>query len=165
MKPDHIRAQDAAYAEAVADARYLLRRAFRLIDEEARKVGLGALEHQLIVQLRGAASLTYSVSDLAVRLDVQLNLVSRIATELEKRNLVVRERSASDGRVTLVRATPEAVNLARRVAERIRPHFDNLQAEFSLERRKRALEIWAQNFGIPVVIPEEEGMHKHARRK
>src|ERR1700722_6414989 len=57
---------------AIADARFLMRRAFRMIDDEARKIGLDPLAHQLLVQLRGAPALTHTVSELAVRLDIPL---------------------------------------------------------------------------------------------
>jgi DNA-binding MarR family transcriptional regulator len=154
MTFDGTKSAESVYAVAVADARYLLRRAFRLIDEEARKLGVDALEHQLLVQLRGAPELVCSVSDLAFRLDVQLGFISRLAKELEKRQLVCRERSAKDGRVTLVRATVKGERLARRIADNIRPRFEELRQELSPERRIQALKIWAQNFGVEVIIPD-----------
>jgi DNA-binding MarR family transcriptional regulator len=141
---------DDAYQAAVADARFLMRRAFRMIDEEARKVGLDPLENQLLVQLRGAPALTRSVSDLASRLDVALGLVSRLAKELERRKLVFRKQSPDDGRVTLVCALAKGENLAIAVAENVQARFKTLQDEFSEEHRRAALQVWANNFGVGI---------------
>jgi DNA-binding MarR family transcriptional regulator len=133
---------------AVADARYLLRRAFRIIDEEARNAGLEPLEHQLIVQLRGVPTLTLTVTELASRLDIQLGLVSRLTRRLEERGFAIRSRSSEDLRVTLITATEKAIDLAKIVAERIRPRYLVLQNELPFERRKAAVAIWAGIFGV-----------------
>lgn len=140
------------YAEAVADARYLMRRAFRMIDEEARRLGLDPLENQLLVQLRGAPELTRTVTELAARLDIPLALVSRLALQLEKRAVVVRARSPDDGRVTLVRATPGGRQLIQQVAEQARQRFLALRDELSDERRQAALDVWANNLGVETAV-------------
>lgn len=133
---------------AVADARFLMRRAFRMIDEEARKHGLDPLANQLMVQLRGAPGRTRTVSELAVRLDIPLNLASRLARDLDRRGLVDRLTSPDDGRVRLVRATDEGIDLARRIGDRSRLRFIELQDGFSEEQRREALLVWARNFGV-----------------
>jgi DNA-binding MarR family transcriptional regulator len=138
------------YPAAVADARYLMRRAFRMIDEEARKLGLDPLENQMLVQLRGASKLTRSVSELSLRLDIPLGLVSRIARQLESRDLLARERSPDDGRVTLVRATSKGRKLVRNVALKARRRFMALREELNDERRRAALHVWANNFGVQI---------------
>jgi DNA-binding MarR family transcriptional regulator len=133
---------------AIADARFLMRRAFRMIDDEARKLGLDPLAHQLLVQLRGAPALTHTVSELAVRLDIPLNLASRLATDLDRRGLVERLQSPDDGRVRLIRATDEGVDLARQVGDRARVRFTELQHGFSARQRRAALQVWAGNLGV-----------------
>lgn len=133
---------------AIADSRYYIRRAFRIIDDEARKAGLDPLECQALVQLVGTPDATRSVTDLAQRLDVPRGLVSRIAKALEERGLVTRTQSSEDGRVTLVTTTLEGRELVRSVDAAAQPRFEELQREMSAERRHEALRIWAGNFGF-----------------
>jgi DNA-binding MarR family transcriptional regulator len=137
---------------AVADARFLLRRAFRIVDEEARRSGLDPLDNQLLVQLRGAPELTHSVSELAMRLDVPLNLISRLSRELERRGYVERLSSTRDRRVTLVRATSAGIDIAREIGDRSRERFGSLREVLSEERRVAALEVWVRNFGIEMPL-------------
>ena len=138
---------------AVADSRFLLRRAFRIIDDEARRSGLDPLDNQLLVQLRGAPDMTHSVSELAMRLDVPLNLVSRLSRELERRGYVDRLSSTRDRRVTLVRATQAGLDVASEIGARARERFSTLRDVLSEERRIAALEVWVRNFGIEMPLP------------
>ena|ERR1700742_4474917 len=138
---------------AVADARFLLRRAFRIIDDEARHSGLDPLANQLLVQLRGAPEMTHSVSELAMRLDIPLNLVSRLTRDLERPGYVERLSSVRDRRVTLVRATAAGADIARDIGDRARDRFSSLQNVLSEERRAAALQVWARNFGVEVPHP------------
>jgi DNA-binding MarR family transcriptional regulator len=137
---------------AVADARFLMRRAFRIVDEEARRAGLDPLANQLLVQLRGAPDMTHTVSELAVRLDVPLNLVSRLVRGLEGQGYVERLSSARDRRVTLVRATAAGEDIAREVGDRARVRFAGLQDVLSEERRTAALRVWMRNFGVEMPL-------------
>ena len=70
--------EESQYA-AVADGRYLIRRAFRIIDQEARRMGTDPLAFQALVQLAGVRSATRTVTDLSVRLDIPRGLASRLA--------------------------------------------------------------------------------------
>jgi DNA-binding MarR family transcriptional regulator len=137
---------------AVADARFLMRRAFRIVDEEARRAGLDPLANQLLVQLRGAPDMTHTVSELAMRLDVPLNLISRLVRGLEGQGYVERLGSARDRRVTLVRATAAGEDIAREIGDRARVRFATLQDVLSEERRTAALLVWMRNFGVEMPL-------------
>ena len=91
------------------------------------------------------------MSELAVRLDVPLNLASRLARELDHRGLVERLQSPDDGRVRLVRATDEGIDLARQIGDRSRVRFIELQDSFTEEQRRSALLVWARNFGVKLL--------------
>jgi len=149
--------EEAQYA-AVADGRYLIRRAFRIIDQEARKVGLDPLAFQALVQLAGAESATRTVSDLAVRLDVPRGLASRLATDLEGLALVDRLRSPDDKRVTLVRATSAGLDTVEHVFKRCLHSLTALQDEMTYEKRAAVLRNWARNFAVTDVIVPPEGI-------
>lgn len=137
-----------ARAIAIADARYYLRRAFRLIDEEARQVGLGPLECQLLVQLRGAPDGQLSVGELSRRVDVNQDHTSRLVRDLSGRGLVTKHRSEEDRRVTFVGVTEAGLHLVNLVDDRAQDGFTRLQNEFAPEQRRLALEVWARNLGV-----------------
>jgi DNA-binding MarR family transcriptional regulator len=137
-----------AHLAAVADSRYLMRRAFRMVDEEARKAGLDPLASQALGQIVGTPRRTRSITELATRLDVPLGLVSRLARQLEDRGLVVRAQSPDDGRVTLVSATPEGEEVAQGINDVLQSRFQALREVLSYEERVAALDVWAGNFGV-----------------
>lgn len=139
---------------AVADGRYLIRRAFRIIDQQARKRGLDPLAFQALVQLAGAESATRTVTDLAVRLDIPRGLASRLATDLEGLTLVDRLRSPDDKRVTLVRATSAGLDTVDQVFERCLHSLTALQDEMTHEKRAAVIRNWARNFAVTdIVLP------------
>jgi DNA-binding MarR family transcriptional regulator len=147
--------EEAQYA-AVADGRYLIRRAFRIIDQEARKKGLDPLAFQALVQLAGVGSATRTVTELAVRLDVPRGLASRLATDLEGLALVDRLRSPDDGRVTLVRATSAGLDMVDYVFARCLHSLTALQDEMTYEKRAAVLRNWARNFAVTdILVPPE----------
>lgn len=139
---------DLSRETAIADARYFLRRAFRLIDEEARRAGLDPLECQLLVQLRGAPEEFLSVGELSRRLDVTNDLTSRLVRGLQQRGLTRKHRSEIDRRVTFVAVTAEGIQLVNSIDDRSQIGFERLQREFAPNQRRRALEVWAKNFGV-----------------
>nr|ACL11826.1 possible regulatory protein, MarR [Mycolicibacterium brisbanense] len=142
---------------AIADARYYLRRAFRIIDEEARRAGLDPLECQLLVQLRGAPDGRLSVGELSRRLDVTQDLASRLVRRLDSRGLTSKQRSETDRRVIQVMATPEGLDLIDTVDTRSQLGFARIQQEFPAERRRRAIEIWAANLGVTIDADPRDG--------
>jgi DNA-binding MarR family transcriptional regulator len=149
--------EESQYA-AVADGRYLIRRAFRIIDQEARKMGVDPLAFQALVQLAGVGTATRSVTDLAVRLDIPRGLASRLATDLEGLALVDRLRSPDDKRVTLVRATSAGLDMVDHVFVRCLRSLTALQDEMPYEKRAAVLRNWARNFAITDVIMPPEGI-------
>ncbi|HME49164.1 MarR family winged helix-turn-helix transcriptional regulator [Mycobacterium sp.] len=139
---------------AVADARYLMRRAFRIIDNEARRIGLDPLAFQALVQLMGAPTRSRTVGELATRLDVPAGLVSRLLGDLERLGHVRRLPSPEDGRVKLVRATASAEDLVFTVYARVRTRFHGLRDDLDDDRRREALQVWADNFGVSLAGAE-----------
>jgi DNA-binding MarR family transcriptional regulator len=144
VAPEYTDAQLAA----VADARYLMRRAFRIIDAEARRIGLDPLAFQALVQLMGAPTRSRTVGELATRLDVPAGLVSRLLGDLEQLDYIWRMPSPEDGRVKLVQATPQAKDLVFTVYARVRTKFQDLRDDLDEDRRRAALQNWADNFGV-----------------
>jgi DNA-binding MarR family transcriptional regulator len=150
VAPEYTEAQLAA----VADGRYLFRRAFRIIDAEARRAGLDPLAFQALVQLIGAPTRTRTVGELATRLDVPAGLVSRLLGDLEGLGYIGRLPSPEDGRVKLVRATATAEDLVVAVYARVRTKFQDLRDDLDDDRRREALQVWADNFGVSLAGAE-----------
>jgi DNA-binding MarR family transcriptional regulator len=147
---------DDAHLEAVANGRYLMRRAFRIIDQEARRTGVDPLAFQALVQLAGLPSRTRTVSDLAVRLDVPRGLASRLASSLEEVGLVQRIRSPGDKRVTLVQVTDEGMETVQAVFGACRRALEVLQDDLEYDKRAAALRQWARNFAVEGVLARPE---------
>jgi DNA-binding MarR family transcriptional regulator len=143
-----------AQLTAVADARYLMRRAFRIIDAEARRIGLDPLAFQALVQLMGAPARSRTVGELATRLDVPAGLVSRLLRDLERLGYIGRLPSPEDGRVKLVQATTTAEDLVFTVYARVRTKFHDLRDDLDDDRRREALQVWADNFGVSLARSE-----------
>ena len=67
----HVKSDLQRYFYGVSRARYVLRKVFRLIDEEARRHGLEPLQHQTLIQIVGAESEPLRVNEIAERMDIQ----------------------------------------------------------------------------------------------
>lgn len=76
---------------------------------ESLSPGLGRGPAKALFKLRRLGPLR--VKELAVQLRLDSTTVSRHVDDLERRGLVVREADRNDGRATLVRASPRAVEL------------------------------------------------------
>jgi len=90
---------------------------------------------------------TRTVGELATRLDVPAGLVSRLLGDLERLGYIGRLPSPEDGRVKLVRATTTAQDLVVAVYARVRTKFHDLRDDLDDDRRREALQVWADNFG------------------
>lgn len=136
------------YFRAIARARLVLRRVFRLVDEQAKRSGLDPLEHQALIQAFGSKELL-RINGLAARLDIGNGLASRIVSGLVEKGLVERVAVPDDRRITLVRVTDAGRDLLVRIDERVQRRVAELQAEFSPLDRAAALTIFGFYVGAP----------------
>lgn len=131
-----------AYFRGVAEARYVIRKVLRIVDEQAKRVGLEPLEHQALIQIFGSAS-PHRVSDLAERLDIAPAFASRLVRGLEADGLVIRSPSAHDKRSTYVTATESARNLLAEIDEGVDLHVGYFHRQLSDAERAVAFGIFA----------------------
>ena len=75
------------YFAEVAEARYVLRRVFRISEEQARAAGLDPLAHQALIQIYGSPERRLRVNQLAERLDITPAFASSLL-----KSLVARQR-------------------------------------------------------------------------
>lgn len=138
-----------AYMTNIAEARFVIRRVLRIVDQHTRKHGLDPLAHHVLLQVYGTnRGKGIAVNALAKRLDIPSALASRLVRELENQELVKREPSTEDKRVTNVSVTPQGIQCLREIDNSI--HFDIMQfhRQLSDEQRDAALSIFAFYVGL-----------------
>lgn len=140
------------YFQAVAHARYVIRRVIRIVDEQARRESLDPLEHQTLIQVCGARDGVAQVNELAERLDIVAAFASRLVRALELKGLVTRRRSEVDRRVTLVEVTPAGEEVLQRINARVQLHVDVFKDQLSEEERGAALRTFAFYVSAPGAI-------------
>lgn len=131
------------YFHGIAEARYVARRVFRIVDEQAKELGLDPLQHQTLIQVFGAEAEPLRVNDIAERLDLAPALASRLVTALEEKGLVARSPSATDRRSVAVTATPDGVRLLEQIDQAVHYHVGHFQRRLDDEQRAFALGIFA----------------------
>jgi DNA-binding MarR family transcriptional regulator len=138
------------YFSNVAQARYVIRKVFRLIDEEARAIGLEPLEHQALIQLFGSPSRTLQMKDLAERLDVGADVASKLVSSLEARGFARRIRSSADRRAINVAATGAGEQQLAEIDVRVREDISLLQRDWPRGAQLAALQTLALYAGLAV---------------
>jgi DNA-binding MarR family transcriptional regulator len=130
------------YFHGVAEARHVIRKVFRIVDEQAKQAGLEPLEHQALIQIFGSLA-PLRVIDVADRLDIAPAFASRLARRLEEKGLVTRSPSKEDRRSTYVHATDRGRDLLAAIDESVEIHVGYFQHQLSDDERAAALGIFA----------------------
>lgn len=135
------------HVAAIAHGRFVLRQVLKILDECAVRGGLQPLSHQALLQAFGAAE-RISVSGLAERLSVPPALVSRTVRGLEQDGLVQRSRISDDGRVVVVTATPEGVEVLRKIDHNVHEEIRRFSNTLDDAGRLGALATFASYVGL-----------------
>lgn len=141
------------YVSGIAEARYAIRKVFRIVDEQARSIGLDPLEHQALVQVYGSPGQMRQVNSVAQRLDIAPAFASRMLKQLEAKGYVERRSSAADRRVTEVHMTEAGRDVLRHIDSEVRVHVEYFQSQLTQTSKTTALHIMA--FYIGIDLPEE----------
>lgn len=137
------------YVHSIAEARYVIRRVLRIVDEQAKGNGLDPLQHQALLQVYGSdVDEGLAVNQLATRLDIATPHASRLASQLEALGLVRRESSVRDRRVTSVRATAEGVRRLQMVDDAVHQNVAAFHGQLDDTQRYSALSIFAFYVGM-----------------
>lgn len=138
-----------SYVMRVAQARYVMRKVLRILDESAKAHGLDALEHQALLQISGMPSGSLPIHALADRLDIVPAFASRLVKQLELKGLIERSNMEADKRVTLTSVNAKGTELLREIDENV--HYQVAHFQRSIEPRDRisALAIFAFYVGEP----------------
>jgi DNA-binding MarR family transcriptional regulator len=139
-----------AYFRGVAEARYAIRKCFRIVDEEARSHGIEPLQHQALIQIYGAPEGHLTVSELATRLDVVPALASRLAKSLKDAGYVSRAESSSDRRLSFVQITHAGIQLLLGFMVEVEFKIALFQHQLKEEEKLSALTILGLYVGLPI---------------
>lgn len=145
------------YFHGVAEARYVIRKVFRIVDEQAKAVGVEPLEHQALIQILGSPR-RLRVIDLAERLDIAAAFASRLAKRLADRRLVERSASPEDRRSTFLEVTEAGRELLAEIDSRVELHVAYFQRQLSDAERAAALGIFAFYLGASPRLGDIEGL-------
>jgi DNA-binding MarR family transcriptional regulator len=130
------------YFQGVAEARRIIRKVLRIVDEQAKSAGLDPLDHQALIQIFAAPS-PLRVIDVADRLDIAPAFASRLIKRLEEMGLVTRSPSEDDKRSTYVRATEQSRDLLASIDARVSREIEYFRQHLSEAERGAALGIFA----------------------
>lgn len=127
------------YFKAVAHVRYILRKVFRMVDDQAKQLGLESLEHQALLQVYGSPDQELRVSELAERLDIAPAFASNLIKDLVKRKFLRRVSDSSDMRVTILQITNAGRELCDQIDSEVRSHVDYFTNQLTTDERETAL--------------------------
>jgi len=131
------------YFVTVAQVRYILRKVFRLVEEQAKKAGLDSLAHQALLQVYGSLNKGVRVSELAERLDIAPAFASNLIKDLVRRKYLQRGSDPADLRVTMLHITAAGREICNRIDAEARPHVDYFTSHLDSDEREKALSILA----------------------
>jgi DNA-binding MarR family transcriptional regulator len=129
------------YFYGVAEARYVLRKVFRLVEEEAKRAGVDPLAHQALIQIYGSQTRSLKVKDVAERLDIAPAFASSLVKALAEKGLISTARDKEDSRVNWVRITKEGRALLHRIDEQVQVHVEYFTRGLSSEQTEAAFSI------------------------
>ena len=144
------------YFHGVAQARYVLRKVFRLVEEEAKRAGVDPLAHQALIQVYGSEGSALRVKEVAERLDITPAFASSLVKSLEAKGFVVRSRDKTDNRVSWVKVTKEARLLLHQIDEQVQIHVDYFTRNLTAQQTEAALSILMFYAGVSFRPPADK---------
>jgi DNA-binding MarR family transcriptional regulator len=131
------------YFHGVADARFVIRRVFRIVDDRAKSHGLDPLEHQALIQIYGLRGGDVRVGTVAERLDIAPAFASKLVKALGAKGFVKTAPSPDDQRVSRLSATETGAKLLAEIDADVRVHVDFFTRALTPEQKNAALSIFA----------------------
>jgi DNA-binding MarR family transcriptional regulator len=129
------------YFQGVAEARYLLRKVFRLVEDEAKRAGIDPLAHQALIQIYGSETSALRVKELAERLDIAPAFASSLVKALVAGGYVSRSRDKKDARVAWAKVTGRGRALLHRIDEGVQAHVEYFTGQIGPAQTEAALSI------------------------
>lgn len=141
------------YFTSIANARYVMRRVFRIVEEQAREEGLDSIAHQALIQIYGSPEAQLRVKQLAERLDISQAFGSNLAKTLVEKGYAVRIRGGEDRRATQVAITEAGIELLCKIDEAVAFHVDYFTRQLTREQREMTIYILMFYVGVSIALP------------
>jgi DNA-binding MarR family transcriptional regulator len=141
------------YFHGVAQARYVLRKVFRLVEEEAKKAGIDPLAHQALIQIYGSVAGALRIKDLAERLDITPAFASNLLKTLATKKLVSASKDKADNRVSWVKITKTGQTLLHAIDEQVQIHVDYFTRRLGDSETEAALSVLLFYAGVSFKPP------------
>ncbi len=138
------------YFQGVAQARYVIRKCFRLVEAQAKLAGVDPLAHQALIQIYGSPHSTLRVKEIAERLDISPAFASNLVKQLMKSGNVASRRDENDMRVARIAITKTGKALLHQIDEKVHIHVDYFTRQLSREQREAALSVFLFYVGISI---------------
>jgi len=110
----------------------------------------------------------FRLGELAARTDIDISTLSRLLVTMQRKGLITRRRSGSDGRALSLTLTPEGLDLSEKIA----PHalrYEGLAmkglSEVEVKRLKKLLQRVFENLEEASAKGQEEDVEKPRARK
>jgi DNA-binding MarR family transcriptional regulator len=127
------------YFHGVANARYVIRKVYRIIEEHAKEFGLDPVHHQSLIQIYGSLDQRLRVKELAMRMDISQAFASNIAGALVERGYAQRIPCDEDLRSNFIGITDEGANLLCAIDDAVRVHVEYFTQQISESEREAAV--------------------------
>jgi DNA-binding MarR family transcriptional regulator len=138
------------YFQGIAQARYVLRRVFRIVEDKAKEYGIDPLAHQALIQIYGSPDMGLRVKEVAEKLDISSAFASTLVKELVEKGYASRTRGGDDGRATRVAATKSGIALLHKIDGDVTMHIDYFGHQLSAAQKEQALSILMTYVGISI---------------
>jgi DNA-binding MarR family transcriptional regulator len=140
-----------SYFRNVAEARYVLRKIFRIIEEQAKPAEIDSLARQALIQIYGSPRSALRVKEIAARLDITPAFASSLVKSLVQRRYAVRNHSEKDRREIWVEITEAGKRMLHDLDDRVQIHVDYFNRQLTSEQREAALAILMFYVGVSLV--------------
>jgi DNA-binding MarR family transcriptional regulator len=127
----------------IADARFVMRKALRIVDESARAHDLDALEHHALIQIYGSRT-DVLVRSVAERLDISSTFASKIVRRLVKDGYAAKRENPADMRATLLEITPAGQKLLAEIESQVRVQMKAFTSRLNRDQKVASIEAMAR---------------------
>jgi len=138
------------YFQGIAQARYVLRRVFRIVEDKAKEYGIDPLAHQALIQIYGSADMGLRVKEIAERLDISSAFASTLIKDLVEKGYASRTRGGADGRATRVAVTKTGIALLHKIDSDVTLHIDYFGHQLTGAQKEQVLSILMTYVGISI---------------
>ncbi|SDD60743.1 MarR family winged helix-turn-helix transcriptional regulator [Paraburkholderia lycopersici] len=141
-------AEKHLYFSGVANARYVLRKVFRIIEEHAKEHGLDAIHHQSLIQIYGSQDGRLRVKELAARMDISQAFASSVSSTLIAKGYAERIPCEDDLRSNFIGITSNGVKLLCTIDDAVRVHVEYFTKQLSDSEREMVIYMMMFYIGL-----------------